>query len=87
MLFVDNPSSKSAIETFLPNSPLPRTMKNPKQNQSYSTILTSIAQMHTSNLLEPLTCNKQLHIFTSTQEKKNSIYQLTTFLSSLAFDK
>ncbi len=51
--------------------------KNTKQNQSYSTILTAITQMHTSNLLEPLTYNK-LHKFISTKEEQ---YLSTNYFS------
>jgi hypothetical protein len=52
MFFVDNPSSKSAIEASLSNPPSPRTIKNTKQNCSSSTILPSITQTHITNLLE-----------------------------------
>jgi hypothetical protein len=77
------PSSKSAIETFLPNSPLPRTMNHKIKTQNkIKAIPSSWHQSHKNtpqNHLEPLTYNKQLHIFISTQEEEE--YLSTNYYS------
>jgi hypothetical protein len=83
MLSIDNPSSKSAIETFLPNSPLPKNHEsqnqNTKQNQSYSIILTSITQKHTSKSSRTINLQQTTtHIYIHTRRR---IYLSTNYYS------
>jgi hypothetical protein len=62
--------------------PLPQTFTKPtiaKNNQgyqidsNYSTILTYVMQVHTTNLLRQLTCNRQLKTPTSIKQEAKII--------------
>jgi hypothetical protein len=56
--------------TIFPQNQLLKYFRQTHYHQEPSRIQNKITQMHTIDLPKPLTCNKQLHKFISTQEEE-----------------